>query len=86
MACLQRRLQPEQDHADGDHGKVVGGALFVAGCDAAELLEAIEQALDAVALAVGCAVEPGLAGLVLRVGMTGWTWRRRSRCRAVGLL
>jgi hypothetical protein len=40
--CLQRRPRPEQDHADGDHGEVVGGALFVARGDAAELLEAVD--------------------------------------------
>ena len=43
--CLQR-LKPEQDHAEGDHGEVVGSAFLVAGGDAAPLLEAVDQALD----------------------------------------
>ena len=44
-----KRLYPEQDHADVDHGKIVVGALFIAGGDAPGLLEAVDQALDLVA-------------------------------------
>src|SRR5215211_4245699 len=62
-ACLQR-LQPEQDTADVDHGEIVGGTLFVAGCHSPGLLEAIDQPLDPVSLAVGVAVEIRLPWLV----------------------
>src|SRR6185312_2450214 len=40
------------------------GAFFIAGRDAARLLEAVDQALDAVALAIGGAIEAGIAALV----------------------
>src|SRR3712207_7653060 len=63
-ALLQRHLQPEQDHADGDHGEVVGGTLLVAGGDAPELLEAVDQALHPVAPPISVAVEVGLAALI----------------------
>src|SRR3712207_7414395 len=46
------------------HGEVVGGALFVAGGDAAEPLGAVDQALHPVAPPVGGAVEAGPAALV----------------------
>src|SRR3982751_2032964 len=57
-------FQPESDHADRDHGEVVGGALFVAGGDAAELLEAVDQPPHKVAPPIRLAVEGGLATLV----------------------
>src|SRR5215217_4105775 len=63
-ACLQRS-EPEQAHADREHGRVVDGALLVPGRDAAELLEAVDQSLDAVALPIGLPVEAGTAGLPL---------------------
>ncbi len=62
------RLQPEQDHAQHDHGEVIDAALLVAGGDAAELLEAVDQTLDPVALPVGFAVEAGLPALVALAG------------------
>ena len=40
-----------------EHGKVVDGALLVAGGDAPELLEAVDQPLDAVACPIGLPVE-----------------------------
>src|SRR5215212_5492136 len=67
-ALLQRHLQPEQDHAGCDHAEVVGGALLVAGGDAAELLEAIDQALHPATPPIGGAVEGGLAALVALAG------------------
>lgn len=51
-----------------DHGEVVGGTLFVAGGDAAELLEAVDQALDEVAPPISRVVEVGLAALVAFAG------------------
>src|SRR5689334_9590301 len=57
-------FKPESDHADGDHGEIVDGALFVAGGDAAELLEAIDQPLDEVAPPIRLTVEARLAALV----------------------
>src|SRR3712207_8508217 len=67
-ALLQSRSEPEQDHADRDHGEVVGGALFVAGGDAAELLEAVDQALHPVAPPISGAAEAGPAALVALAG------------------
>ena len=66
-----------------DHDEIVDGALFVACCHAPGLLEAIDQALDPVSLAVGVAVE---IRLTERVGMTGRMPLWRKRRRAVGLL
>ena len=42
-----------------DHGKEVFGELVVAGCDAAEVLEFAEEALDQIALAVEHLAEAG---------------------------
>jgi hypothetical protein len=56
--------QPEQDHADVDHGQVVDAAFLVACRNAPGLLQAIDQTFDFVALAVGLAVEVGLTRLV----------------------
>src|SRR6187549_3764003 len=61
--CLQSS-EPEQAHADGEHGEVVDAALFVAGGDTPELLEPVDQPLDAVAFSVGLAVERRVARLV----------------------
>src|SRR4051795_6500589 len=44
-----KRLHPEQDHADVDHGEVVVAALFIAGGDAPGLFEAVDEPLDLVA-------------------------------------
>jgi len=40
--------QPESDSSDLDHGEEVGRELFVAGGDAAELLELVEGAFDTI--------------------------------------
>src|SRR4051812_8680537 len=48
--------QPEQDHADVEHCEIVDAALLVAGGDAPGLLEAVDQALDPVAQAIGGAL------------------------------
>src|SRR3954468_18538048 len=47
-----------------DHGEVVGRALLVAGGDAAELLQAVDQALDEIATPVRSTVEVRLPALV----------------------
>src|SRR4051794_18784507 len=47
-----------------DHGEVVGRALLVAGGDAAELLQAVDQALDEIATPVRGTVEVRLPALV----------------------
>src|SRR4051812_12767355 len=44
-----KRLQPEQDHADVDHGEIVVATLLIAGGNAPGLLEAVDQPLDFVA-------------------------------------
>lgn len=62
------QFEPEHGHAERDHGEVVRGSLLVAGGDAAILLEAADQPLDLVALAVGGFVEIELAGLILAGG------------------
>ena len=55
-----------------DHGEVVGGELLIAGCDATELLETIDQALDGVAGPVSGPIHQG-AGL-----LTGGLWDDRA--------
>ena len=40
------KLEPLQDHGDGDHGQVTGRQLFVAGGDPSEALEAIDRPLN----------------------------------------
>ena len=47
-----------------DHGEIVGGALFVAGCHPPGLLEPIDQPFHTVSLPVGVAVEIRLTWLV----------------------
>ena len=44
-----KRLQPEQDHADVDHGEIVVATLLIASSDAPGLLAAVDQPLDFVA-------------------------------------
>src|SRR5215213_2108016 len=44
---------------------IVDGAFLVAGCDAALLLEAVDQALDAVALAINGPIKAGVAALIV---------------------
>src|SRR3954454_14751512 len=44
-----KRLQPEQDHADVDHGEIVVATLLIPRSDAPGLLEAVDQPLDFVA-------------------------------------
>lgn len=55
-----------------DHGEVVGGDLLISGCDAAELLQAIDQALDGVAGPVSGPVHQG-AGF-----LAGWLRNDRA--------
>jgi len=53
--CPRRRgqlSQPQDDGGEGDDGEIVSGGLFEAGCDAAELFELGEAALDQVTLGV----------------------------------
>jgi len=47
------------------------GALFIARCDAAELFQAVDQALDPIAKPVGSMIEVGLAALVALAGNDG---------------
>src|SRR5918997_1365089 len=55
-------LDPEHSHRNQPEGTVAGGALVVAGGEGAELLAAVDRALDAVAQPVHGAVErPGAA-------------------------
>src|SRR3954471_2429690 len=51
-ALLATYLEPQEKHADVDHGEVVGRALLVARGDAPELFEAVDQTLDEVAAPV----------------------------------
>ena len=41
--------ESEHDHADDDHGEVIGGVLLVSGRDTPELLHAMDQAFNLVA-------------------------------------
>src|SRR3954454_15755595 len=49
LGRVSKRLQPEQDHADVDHGEIVLATLLIAGGNAPGLLEAVDQPLDLVA-------------------------------------
>src|SRR3954463_2781169 len=66
-----KRLQPEQDHADVDHGEIVLATLLIAGGNAPGLLEPIDQPLNSVAQPIGRTVEVALTRLVL----PGWDHR-----------
>ena len=44
--------QPDADGGELDHGEIVCGELLVSGGDAPAVLQAVEEALDPVALAV----------------------------------
>src|SRR3954453_20790062 len=44
-----KRLQPEQDHADVDHGEIVVATLLIPRTDAPGLLESLHHPLDFVA-------------------------------------
>ena len=57
------RFQPENNHCNDPEGAVTCGALIVASRQAAELLAAVDQALDAVAQAVERPVEGSSAAL-----------------------
>ena len=64
LGRLCKVSEPEGDGGNVEHGKVVLGALFVSCGDAAELLEAIEQALHTIASSISLSVEPSSATLV----------------------
>jgi len=51
--------EPETDGSELEHGEEVGGVLFVAGGDAAVVLDLVEEPLDAVAFAVEDGTETG---------------------------
>src|SRR3712207_4846059 len=57
-------VKPDEDGADVKHGEVVGGTFLVAGRDAPDLLQAVEQALHPVARSISLSVETGTATLV----------------------
>src|SRR6195952_4387352 len=65
LGCVCKRLHPEQDHADVDHGEIVVATLLIASSDAPRLFEAVDQPLDFVAQPVGGPIEVALARLVL---------------------
>lgn len=58
------KLQPEQNRGDREHGEVVLGAFLIARGDPPELLEAVDQPLDAITQAVDRAIEYSGAALV----------------------
>jgi len=58
------RLQPEQDRRQRQHACIVGSALFIARRDASELLQSIDQPLNAVAVAIPLPVKGAAAPLV----------------------
>jgi hypothetical protein len=59
------KLAPEQQRRDSEQGLKSGGELLVARRDRPKLLEAIEQPLNLVALAVGRPIEVRIGALVL---------------------
>src|SRR6195952_4141933 len=71
LGCVCKRLHPEQDHADVDHGEIVVATLLIASSDAPRLFEAVDQPLNFVARPIGGPVEVALARLVL----PGWDHR-----------
>jgi hypothetical protein len=56
-SCFQMS-QPEGDRSDGEHRQIVDGPLLIAGGNAPELLEAVDESLDDVPPSVGGLVEP----------------------------
>jgi hypothetical protein len=60
--------EPEYDGGDREHRQVVGGSLFVARRDTAELFEAVNEAFDPVPFSVGASVERSACPLVRSVG------------------
>jgi hypothetical protein len=48
------RAQPDLYSSQLEHGEIVCGSLFVERGDSSEVFDAIEEALDPVALSVGC--------------------------------
>jgi hypothetical protein len=86
--CLARSFRPciggleacpDPDAEDLDHGEAVARGLLVARRDPAELLEPVEEELDAVSLAVENRVEG--ARLVLRCDRSGIT--ASEPCRSI---
>ena len=62
----------EHDHAEVDHREIVGSTLLVSRGDAPELLEAVDQTLNLVALPISLAIKGWLTPLVF----AGWDHRR----------
>jgi hypothetical protein len=50
LSRVCKRLQPEQDHADVDHGEILLAMLFISNGDAPGLLETADQTPRSVAL------------------------------------
>jgi len=64
LGRVGKPLQPQPDSRERDHGQVVRGALLVAGRNATELLQPVDQALDDVARPVEDPVKQRGARLV----------------------
>src|SRR4029453_15446742 len=64
LGCVCKGLEPDQDSTDVEHGEIVDGALLIARGNPPKLLQAGEQALHAIARAIGRAVKAGPAALV----------------------
>lgn len=85
--ALLQTSEPEKNGDDSDHSAIVGSALLVSSGDPAELLQPIDEPLDAVALTIRFPVEVGLARFTLAlVGMTAPMPRRRNAWRILALL
>src|SRR5579859_5767643 len=56
-ACFQMS-QPESNGGDGEHRQVVDGPFLIVGRYAPELLEAVDQPFDDIALPIGGLIEP----------------------------
>ena len=51
--------EPETDSSELEHGEEVGGVLFVAGGDAAAMLDPVEEPLDTISFTIERAAEAG---------------------------
>ena len=57
-------LEPEGDSCNVEHCEIVLGALFILSGDPAELFEAVEQALHAIASSISLSVKAATAVLI----------------------
>ena len=74
--------EPEADGGELEHGKEVGGMLFITRCDTAAMLYTVEEPLDAISFSVEHGAETG----ALAAGDFGWNTRRgTSRLNAMAV-